>query len=171
MPAPYTERMAASPDAVRVAVVTVSDRSHAGERVDSTGPALRDGLAAAGFDTSLSVVPDEPQDITRAIEAAISWGARAVVTTGGTGIGPRDVTPQATAPLIAHALPGIPELLRARAGNPLAALSRGLAGVTAHHPPALVINLPGSVAAVQSALEFLPQMLAHAVAQLDGSDH
>jgi molybdenum cofactor synthesis domain-containing protein len=165
--------MAASADPIRVAVVTVSDRSFAGSRPDSTGPLLRDGLASAGFESSLSVVPDDAVEITRAIEAAVAWGARAVVTTGGTGIGPRDVTPEATAPLLVRELPGIPELLRSRDADEsvLVALSRGLAGVTGHRPAALVINLAGSLPAVTSALEVLPRILHHALAQLEGHDH
>jgi molybdenum cofactor synthesis domain-containing protein len=163
--------MAAPGEAPRIAVVTVSDRSFAGARTDATGPVLRDGLAAAGFESALSLVPDDVHEITRAIEAAISWGARAVVTTGGTGIGPRDVTPEATAPLLHRVLPGIPELLRTRdaGASPLVALSRGLAGVTGHGTPAVVINLPGSESAVRSALEVLPSILEHAIAQLDGT--
>ena len=95
------------------------------------------------------------------------------VTTGGTGIGPRDITPDATAPLLARELPGIPELLRQRdsARTPLVALSRGLAGIVAHDPPAIVVNLPGSPHAVASAVEVLPSLIAHAIAQIDGGDH
>ncbi len=156
-----------------VAVVTVSDRAFGGQRADATGPVLRDRLAELGFETTLTVVPDEAAEITRAIEAAVTLGARAVVTTGGTGISPRDVTPEATAPLIVRDLPGIPELLRQRdvAANPAVALSRGRAGVTGHHPPALVINLAGSASAVESALEVLPSILRHGVSMLDGGDH
>lgn len=165
--------MSTPPTGIGVAVVTVSDRSFKGLRADNTGPLLRDRLSAAGFQTTLTVVPDEKPEITRAIEAAVVSGARAVLTTGGTGISGRDVTPEATAPLLARDLPGIPELLRQRdlGKSPLVALSRGRAGVTSHHPPALVINLAGSVAAVESALEVLPDLIAHAVAMVDGGDH
>jgi len=158
---------------IRVAVVTVSDRSFAGAREDLTGPALCGGLAAVNAHLSPRIVPDDASAIAQVIEDVIADGARAVVTTGGTGIGPRDVTPEATAPLIAVPLPGIPELLRQRdAGRtPLVALSRGLAGLTAHEPPALIINLPGSMSAVESALEVLPALIAHAIAQVDGGDH
>ncbi|SEI96738.1 MogA/MoaB family molybdenum cofactor biosynthesis protein [Demequina mangrovi] len=160
-------------DGLQVAVVTVSDRSAAGARADATGPMLADRLAAAGAAVAATVVPDEAGEIRRAIEAAVASGARAVVTTGGTGIGPRDVTPEATAPLLARSLPGIPELLRQRDAHltSAVALSRGLAGVTDGSPAALIVNLPGSVRAVESALAVLPELIAHAVAQLDGGDH
>ena len=160
-------------DGIAIVVVTVSDRSAAGQRPDSTGPILAEAFRSAGAEVVGTVVPDEADEVTRAIEAAIASGARAVVTTGGTGIGPRDITPEATAKLLAHALPGIPELLRQRdaATNPLVALSRGLAGVTARPAPAIVINLPGSPTGVASAIEVLPALIAHAVAQLDGGDH
>ena len=158
---------------VSIAVVTVSDRAAAGARADATGPVLADRLAAAGAAVTSSLVADEVDEIRHALEAAVAAGARAVVTTGGTGIGPRDVTPEATAPLLARTLPGIPELLRQRDAHltPMVALSRGLAGVTGGAPGALVINLPGSVRAVESALAVLPDLIAHAVAQLDGGDH
>ncbi|WP_062388259.1 MogA/MoaB family molybdenum cofactor biosynthesis protein [Demequina iriomotensis] len=158
---------------LRVAVITVSDRSSAGARDDATGPVLADRLAEAGASVTRSLVPDAVVDIRHAISGAIAAGARVVVTTGGTGIGPRDVTPEATEPLLLRPLPGIPELLRQRDAHlsPSVALSRGIAGVTAGTPGALIINLPGSVRAVESALLVLPDLLAHAVAQLDGEDH
>ncbi|WP_062289019.1 MogA/MoaB family molybdenum cofactor biosynthesis protein [Demequina phytophila] len=158
---------------VTIAVVTVSDRSAAGTRDDVTGPLLVDRLAAAGAEVTRSLVPDDVAEIRHALEGAVAAGARAVVTTGGTGVAPRDVTPEATAPLLARTLPGIPELLRQRDAHltPAVALSRGLAGVTGGSPGALIINLPGSVRAVESALGVLPGLIAHAVAQLDGGDH
>ena len=167
------ERMSPLLDGMAIVVVTVSDRSAAGQRPDTTGPVLAEALRDAGAEVVGTVVPDDVGEVTRALEAAIASGARAVVTTGGTGIGPRDVTPEATAPLIVRQLPGIPELLRQRdAGeNPLVALSRGVAGVTARPAPAIVINLPGSATAVASAIDVLPTLIAHAVAQLDGGDH
>jgi molybdenum cofactor synthesis domain-containing protein len=160
-------------DGILVAVVTVSDRSAAGHRPDTTGPVLVEAFRSAGAQVVASVVPDDVAEVTRALEAAVASGARAVVTTGGTGVGPRDITPEATAPLIARDLPGIPELLRQRdaSRSPLVALSRGRAGVVAHEPPAVVVNLPGSPSAVASAVEVLPTVVAHAIAQLDGSDH
>ena len=158
---------------IRVAVVTVSDRSFAGARDDATGPLLADRLTVAGAEVTRSLVPDDVTEIRHALDAAVASGARVVLTTGGTGIGPRDVTPEATAPLLARSLPGIPELLRQRDAHLTAAvaLSRGLAGVTTRPSTALIINLPGSVRAVESALLVLPDLLAHAIAQLDGGDH
>lgn len=160
-------------DGVPIAVVTVSDRAFTGARADGTGPLIAEAFRALGADVSAVTVPDEIAQISIALDQALASGRRAVVTTGGTGIGLRDVTPEATAPFIARELPGIPELLRAKdaPATPLVALSRGRAGVTANHPPALVINLPGSVRAVSSALEVLPAIVAHALAQLDGGDH
>ncbi|WP_062517292.1 MogA/MoaB family molybdenum cofactor biosynthesis protein [Demequina gelatinilytica] len=158
---------------VSIAVITVSDRSAAGARDDATGPVLADRLAAAGAEVMRSLVPDQIEEIRHALAGAVSAGARVVLTTGGTGIGPRDVTPEATGALLGRQLPGIPELLRQRDAHltPAVALSRGLAGVTTGSPAALVINLPGSVRAVESALAVLPGLIAHAVAQLDGGDH
>ncbi len=168
--------MAPSPllEGIKVTVLTVSDRSFVGERPDATGPLLTEALRAQGAEIAAVTVPDDAAAITTAIDDAVAgWGARVVVTTGGTGIGPRDVTPEATAPLLARDLPGIPELLRMRDAHrtPLVALSRGLAGVTRHARPAVVVNLPGSPSAVESALEVLPTVLAHALTQLDGGDH
>lgn len=160
-------------EGVPAAVITVSDRSSRGLRDDLTGPLLSDRLRAEGAEVVATVVPDEVPEIRHAIEGAAASGARVVITTGGTGIGPRDVTPEATAPLLARELPGIPELLRSRDAHltSAVALSRGLAGVTGGSTPALVINLPGSVRAVESALGVLPDLLVHALAQLDGDDH
>ena len=140
------------------------------DRIEATANAA---FEAAGAKVVHILVPDDVHAVRRAIEAAIASGAQAVVTTGGTGIGPRDVTPEATAALLVRELPGIPELLRQRdaARSPLVALSRGVAGVTAMPAPAVVVNLPGSPSAVASAVEVLPELLAHAISQLEGGDH
>jgi len=156
-----------------VSVITVSDRSARGLREDATGPLLVAALEGAGADCDYAVVADDRSVIELEFAAAIAAGARAVITTGGTGIGPRDVTPEATAALIVQDLPGIPELLRQRdvPANPLVALSRARAGISAAPQRTLLINLPGSVAAVKSALAVLPDIIAHACTQIDGGDH
>jgi len=160
----------------RCAVVTVSDRSAAGEREDLSGPAIRDVLAAAGYEVHLTVVEDGELPVSAAIRGALSGGARLVVTTGGTGIGPRDRTPEATRGLIERELLGVAELLRAegRTQSKHAALTRGLVGVTpatATLPAALIVNLPGSPKAARQGIEVLLDLLPHIFDQLDGRDH
>lgn len=157
-----------------VAVVTISDRCARRERPDLTGPVIAEHFRALGARVTTWLVADDRAEIAAALTSATDQGARAIVTTGGTGVGPRDVTPEATAPFLARALPGIPELLRrhgSHGGTPPvgAALSRGLAGVSASGT--VIVNLPGSVHAVESALEVLPAVLVHALDQLDGVDH
>ena len=158
---------------LRITVLTVSDRGATGERTDDTGPVIASALAWHGARVDAAVIPDEAEQITDAIAVAVADGADAVVTTGGTGVGPRDVTPEATAALIDRDLPGIPELLRQReaARTPLVALSRARAGLTPPPERALLVNLPGSPAAVASALEVLPELIAHSRATSHGGDH
>lgn len=160
----------------RCAVITVSDRAAAGDREDLSGPAIVDALAAAGYDATVTVVPDGELSVAAALRVALADGARLVVTTGGTGVGPRDRTPEATREVIERDLPGIAELLRAegRTHSAHAALSRGLAGVTAATDtrlPALVVNLPGSPTAAREGIEILLELLPHILDQLDGGDH
>ena len=149
-------------------VITVSDGVFHGQREDKSGPGLISLLRAGGFETGdPEVVPDEMARISEAIETAITRGADIVVTTGGTGLGPRDVTPQATASLIDYEVPGIAEEMR-RAGlatTPMAALSRSLAGVRGQ---ALIINVPGSFKGATESLEAVMPMLGHAVKLLHG---
>jgi len=149
-------------------VITVSDGVFHGKRDDQSGPALISLLRGADFEVGEpEVVPDEAEQITDAIETAIARGADLVVTTGGTGLGPRDVTPQATAALIEYEVPGIAEEMR-RAGvasTPMAALSRSMAGVRGK---ALIINVPGSIKGATESLESVMPMLGHAVKLLHG---
>jgi molybdenum cofactor synthesis domain-containing protein len=149
-------------------VITVSDGVFHGKREDKSGPALRSLLRGGDFEVDEpEVVPDEVEQITDAIETAITRGVDVIVTTGGTGLGPRDVTPQATAALIEYEVPGIAEEMR-RAGvasTPMAALSRSIAGVRGK---ALIINLPGSVKGATESLEAVMPILGHAVKLLHG---
>ncbi len=135
---------------------------------DASGPALARALKQAGFEvTGPEVVPDSRERITDAIVAAVSGGVDVVVTTGGTGLGPRDVTPQATAAIIDFEVPGIAEEMR-RAGAasaPTAALSRAIAGVRGR---TLIVNVPGSVKGATESLAAVMPLLAHAVQLLHG---
>lgn len=158
---PRDERMAAT-------VITVSDRSSAGTRADTSGPLGAQLLTEAGWVTDVVVVPDERDAIARAVRDAAVRGSRLIVTTGGTGVGPRDVTPQAIQPLLRLELPGIAERVRAAGTVPTAALSRGIAGVVGD---ALVVNLAGSTGAVREGIPVILGVAAHAIAQLDGRDH
>jgi molybdopterin adenylyltransferase len=149
-------------------VITVSDGVFHGTREDKSGRAVVALLRGAGFDVGdPEVVSDEVDRIAEAIETAVTRGAEIIVTAGGTGLGPRDVTPQATASLIDYEVPGIGEEMR-RAGaasTPMAVLSRGMAGVRG---TALIINVPGSVKGATESLEAVMPVLGHAVQLLRG---
>ncbi|MGJ6980518.1 MogA/MoaB family molybdenum cofactor biosynthesis protein [Aestuariimicrobium soli] len=160
----------------RACVITCSDRAHAHVYEDRSGPILREGLASLGFAVGEPViVPDEADEIRAAVVAAIDAGVRVVITTGGTGIGPRDVTVAATRPLLDVEIPGIGEAIRAAGASktPLSWLSGGLAGVVRRKgvAPAVVINVPGSRGGARDALAVLSPLLVHLVDQLDGGDH
>ena len=154
----------------RATVITISDGVAAGTRDDDSGVALADWLGAHGFAVDRASVPDERP----AIAAAITSGARdhaLVVTTGGTGLTPRDVTPQATLEVIDYEVPGLAEAIRAagRARTPMADLSRGVVGVK---DGALVVNVPGSPRAALESISALEPTLTHALETLGGPfDH
>ncbi len=153
------------------AVITVSDRAAAGARTDTAGPVAVAALREAGFACPPArVVPDGAEQVAAAIRAAVADGARLVVTTGGTGIGPRDRTPEGTRLVVEREVPGLAERIRAigAARVPAAVLSRGVSGVTG---AALVVNLPGSAAAVTDGIAVILQIAPHALDQLDGGDH
>ena len=155
-------------------VVTASTRSAAGERDDASGRIVLDALRAAGWQATGVVTTDGVAPVEAALTAALEAGARLVVTTGGTGINPRDETPEATARVLGRELPGVAEELRRRgaAATPAAALSRGLAGVAVGSGgPALVVNLPGSPGGAADGIAFVLEIAGHAIEQLDGGDH
>ena len=159
----------------RAAVITVSDRSAAGLREDRSGPAAVEGLRAGGFACADPVVvPDGVESVESALRAAVADGANLIVTTGGTGVSPRDVTPEGTARVITRQIPGIAEELR-RIGaseKPGGMLSRGLAGVIdSARGGCLVVNLPGSTAAVGSGIPVILSVASHVIDQLAGGDH
>jgi molybdopterin adenylyltransferase len=150
-------------------VITISDRVSAGQMEDQSGPALIRLLTAAQFEASgPEVVPDDKQRISDAIVSAAANGADVVITTGGTGLGPRDVTPQATSAVIDFEVPGLGEAMRrvGAASTPMAALSRGMAGVRGR---TLIVNVPGSVKGATESLEAVMPMLGHAIRLLHGN--
>ena len=151
-------------------MLTVSDRVAAGTRADASGDAVAARLADLGFEVERGLVPDD----VPAIAAAIAAGAKShplVVTTGGTGLTPRDVTPQATASVLDYEIPGIAEAMRAegRKSTEMAVLSRGLVGVAGR---ALVVNVPGSPKGSMESLDAVVPVLGHALETLSGPfDH
>ena len=153
---------------MKAAVLTVSDGVDMGTRDDVSGDALEDLLRAEGYDVIRRVVPDERAAIAEAIEE-LAEEARLVLTTGGTGMGPRDVTPEATSSVLERGAPGIAEAIRtdaiARTAHGL--LSRGVAGVRGE---TLVVNLPGSTGGARDGFAVLRPALEHALKLLAGEE-
>jgi molybdopterin adenylyltransferase len=150
------------------AVLTVSDSCASGERVDQSGPALANFLEEHGFKViAAQVVPDEPSEIHRAI-LKLTASASLIITTGGTGIAPRDVTPEATRLVCDRLIEGIPERMRSEGAKktPFAALSRGLCGICG---TSLVLNLPGSPKGAVESLEAVVNLLPHALQLVNGN--
>jgi molybdenum cofactor synthesis domain-containing protein len=155
----------------RAAVITASNRAFNGVYEDKSGQILLEGLRTLGYHIDgVQVLPDDVEKISSAIKSAIKDGVDLLVTTGGTGVSPFDVTPEATAPLIEKEMPGILEALRAysREKVPTTDLSRGAAGVT---NKTLIINLPGSPGAATDGLVIIERLASHIHDQLAGHDH
>ncbi|WP_432482810.1 MogA/MoaB family molybdenum cofactor biosynthesis protein [Kineococcus esterisolvens] len=152
-------------------VVTVSNRASAGVYADDSGPVVVDGLRGLGFSVDGPVVVPDGDPVEEALRDAVAAGYDVVVTNGGTGLSPLDLTPERTRRVLDYDVPGVPEAIRAAGvakGVPAAVLSRGLAGVAGR---TFVVNLPGSPGAARDGVQVLSGFLAHAVEQLHGADH
>jgi molybdopterin adenylyltransferase len=153
---------------IRTALIVLSDRAASGERADASLPAMRERLDGRFAIVRERVLADDPAALqAELIDLADSGAADLVLTSGGTGLAPRDRTPQATAPVLDYEVPGIAEAIRAASLRivPTAMLSRALAGVR-HRT--LIVNLPGSPKAVREALDVVTPVLEHAIRQLTG---
>ncbi|GAA4624919.1 MogA/MoaB family molybdenum cofactor biosynthesis protein [Cellulomonas oligotrophica] len=156
---------------LRALVVTVSDRASAGVYEDRSGPVLVEGLRALGLGVDDPVVVPDGAPVEEVLRAAVAAGVALVLTTGGTGLGPRDLTPEVTARVVERSVPGVAEALRADAvarGVAAGMLSRGVAGVAGR---TLLVNVAGSPGACRDALRVLTRVLPHALGQLGGGDH
>ena len=156
---------------IRALAVTVSNRAAAGVYADSSGPVLVELLRSAGCTVDGPLVIPDGEPVEAALRDGLAAGYDVVVTTGGTGLTPGDLTPEMTKRVVEREIPGIAEALRsagAAAGVPSAILSRGVAGVAGR---TLIVNLPGSSGGVRDGMAVLAPVLGHAVSQINGGDH
>jgi molybdopterin adenylyltransferase len=157
---------------MRVAILTISDSVSRGTHNDASGPGLRERCAQIGWNVVVeAVLPDEPETIRdRLIFLADSGAADLILTTGGTGIGPRDSTPEATAEACHKLVPGIAELMRdeGRKKTPRAVLSRAIAGV---RNSSMIVNLPGSPRGALESFDAIADLVPHALQVLGGARH
>ncbi|MEV0584033.1 MogA/MoaB family molybdenum cofactor biosynthesis protein [Nonomuraea sp. NPDC050310] len=155
---------------MRALVITVSNRASAGVYADRSGPILAGGLAEAGCEVDGPQVVPDGEPVEEALRRGVEEGYDVIVTTGGTGLTPQDLTPEMTARVISRDIPGIAEAIRQanRDKVPTSVLSRGLAGQAGD---TLIVNLPGSTGGVRDGLAVLTPILRHAVEQIRGGDH
>lgn len=156
----------------KAAVPTISDRCSRGQQTDTSGPAVRDILAAGGMEVAFAeILPDDREVVARRLkDLCDNEHMDVVITTGGTGLGPRDITPEATLDVCEKIIPGIMEATRTQGykKTPNAVLSRGVAAVRSK---TIIINLPGSTRAVAECMEIVMQVLEHAVNMTAGGGH
>lgn len=158
---------------LQATVITVSDEVAEGRDANRAGPVAVELLATLGVTADLVVVPDRVDVITAAVQMAIADGSRIVITSGGTGIGPSDVTVDAVTPLLSYQIPGLVEEIRRRGAEhvPPALVSREVAGVVLGNPSTFVLTAPGSRGGVRDAIDVVGPLLAYIVDRLDGAGH
>lgn len=155
---------------IRAMAVTVSNRASAGVYDDVSGPVLVTRLRELGCEVKGPVVIPDGERVEEVLREAVAQGYDTVITTGGTGLTPMDLTPEMTRRVLEREIPGIAEAIRlaGREKVPTAILSRGLAGVAGH---TLIVNLPGSRGGVKDGMDVLATVLQHAIDQIAGGDH
>lgn len=155
---------------IQATVITVSNRCARGEAEDLSGQVLREALNAQNYQVDSQIIPDGVESVSTAISAAVNSGSRVVITTGGTGVTPLDLTPEGTSRLLERKLPGIADAIRRKGAEvvPTAVLSRGLAGTIG---TSFICNLPGSPGGARDGIAVLAPLLDHILDQLLGGNH